>query len=167
MSLRQNVAYAGSGAISIPGRQGKMGGGSVQDLSAYMEEFCSSVKNVPAEIKRNFALINSLDSKVIDLKDKINQDSQVYSSAKNRNSTDMIELKKSIDKNQTDCLQYSEEKVSTAQACLELVASKLKQLDDDISNIDESLFTNQNDDAEEEPTGRGAGRPSLGANDKK
>eukprot|EP00960_Hanusia_phi_P034455 751083-Hanusia_phi.AAC.3 len=45
MSLRQNVAYAGSGAIAMPGRQGKMGGGNVQDLSAYMEVWpwiCSS-----------------------------------------------------------------------------------------------------------------------------
>jgi len=164
MAYRQNKANAdaaggsASGALAPPGGRGKAGAGNIQDLSVYLEDFCSAAKNVPAEIKRYFNLIHSLDTKVHDLREKINSDSSTYSSAKNKSTPEMVELKKAIDESQTRCLECSDEKVSAAQMCLELVSGRLKQLDDDISNIDEFMAANQAqaDDGEEDAPGRGA-----------
>ncbi|KAJ1479487.1 hypothetical protein T484DRAFT_1814005, partial [Baffinella frigidus] len=84
--------------------------------------------------------VSDLKNKVSELKNKVDEDSMAYSSAKNRNSTDMAELKRQIDEDQKQCLHYSEEKVSSAQCCLDMIQQRLNQLDDDIAGIDEFML---------------------------
>jgi hypothetical protein len=78
---------------------------------------------------------------VSELKNKVDEDSNTYSSAKNRNSTEMVELKRQIDEDQKQCLHLSVEKVSHAQGCLDMIQQRLKQLDEEIATIDEFMLS--------------------------
>ena len=144
------------GGAGLP--RAKLSANAITDLSNYMEEFCQNAKNVPAEITREFMLIAQLDAKVRELKHKVDEDSNTYSSAKNRNSTDMAELKRQIDTDQKQCLHFSEEKVSSAQLCLDGIQQRLKQLDDDIAGIDEFMLSQPLPGAEDEEEGAPASR---------
>ena len=79
---------------------------------------------------------------------QIRKESEQYVCAKDPKAAASVEIKAKIDSRQTNCLSWSDEKESHAQTCVELVTRELSKLDECISNIDESLFSNIEADEE-------------------
>eukprot|EP00802_Teleaulax_amphioxeia_P022132 Tamp_22548.p1 GENE.Tamp_22548~~Tamp_22548.p1 ORF type:complete len:283 (+),score=83.42 Tamp_22548:95-850(+) len=142
---------------------------NAQDLSEMLEEFQSNMSKVPVVITRSLQMIRMLDNKVDEARAQIRKESEQYGCAKDQKSSSSLEIKKSIDTRQTNCLSWCDEKESHALSCVDLVTKELTKLDDCISNIDESLFTNM--EAEEEMAAASArvtgGASAAGGGDRK
>ena len=134
--------------------QGKMGtANTAQDLSEKLEEYQSGQFKMPDEIKRALQMIRMLDDKVDEARAQIRKESEEYVCAKDHKSAASLELKAKIDSRQSNCLSWAEQKESQAAMCVDLVNREMMKLDEYIANIDESIFTNM----EEEDVGAARG----------
>lgn len=88
-----------------------------------------------------------LNAQVDEARIQIRKESEQWACAKDPKAAASLEIKKSVDDRQHRCLSWCQEKESHAASCVDMVAKELKKLDEYIANIDESLFTN----ADEEP----------------
>ena len=84
---------------------------------------------------------------------EIRKESEEYVCAKDHKSAASLELKAKIDSRQSNCLSWAEQKESQAAMCVDLVNREMMKLDEYIANIDESIFTNM----EEEDMGAARG----------
>ena len=135
--------------------QGKMGtANTAQDLSEKLEEYQSGQFKMPDEIKRALQMIRMLDDKVDEARAQIRKESEEYVCAKDHKSAASLELKAKIDSRQSNCLSWAEQKESQAAMCVDLVNREMMKLDEYIANIDESIFTNMEE--EDAGTARGA-----------
>ena len=92
---------------------------------------------------------------------QIRKESEQYVCAKDPKAAASIEIKKSVDDRQNRCLSWCQEKESHAASCVDMVAKELQKLDEYIANIDESLFTNMDDEAPAAGA-RGGGSGAMG-----
>jgi hypothetical protein len=127
----------------------------------YLENYLESVATLPAEIRRNFALMRELDVRSQELIEKIEKCTKTFIQNGKRAAKETKELgdEKSIKKIRSDlktCLEYGDEKVALAVQTYEMVDKHIRRLDTDLKKFESEL------DIEDKKKIAAGGGPSVG-----
>jgi len=112
-----------------------------QMKGTYLENYLESIATLPAEIRRNFALMRELDARSQDMIDKVNKATKEYAQNGKRGMKD-LNGEKSSKQMRTDlktCLEYGDEKVALAVQTYELVDKHIRRLDTDLKRFEAEL----------------------------
>lgn len=112
-------------------------------MGSYLEDYLEEVANVPAELQRNLALIQELDSKTQDLVHQVEVGTKRYLRSLKKSIQDSAAIDSTIleelRENQKHCLEIADEKIVVATLCYELLDKHIRKLDGDLAKFDSEL----------------------------
>jgi len=137
-----------------------------QMKGTYLENYLESIATLPAEIRRNFALMRELDAHSQEIIDRVNKGTKEYVQNGKRGAKD-LNGERSAKEMRTDlkkCLQYGDEKVALAVQTYELVDKHIRRLDTDLKRFEAELEQEEKKKQGGEKTpmkekGKGRGKP--------
>jgi len=139
-----------------------------QMKGTYLENYLESIATLPAEIRRNFALMRELDARSNELIEKIDKAIKVYSVNGKRAAREVIDDRAAKQTRQElkACLEFGDEKVALAIQTYELVDKHIRRLDTDLKKFEAELdaedkkkLSNYNFESKTKDKGKGRGKP--------
>lgn len=110
-----------------------------EDVTTYLEQFIARISSVPAELKRNFALIQELDKKTQTVKQQVEQNEAEYLAMRHKGNDSAKTLMDTIESQQNMCVTYADEKITMAQQSYDLIDSHIRTLDQELRRFETEL----------------------------
>jgi len=136
-----------------------------QMKGTYLENYLESIATLPAEIRRNFALMRELDARSQEIIDRVNKGTKEYVQNGKRGAKDLNgeRSSKQMKQDLKTCLEYGDEKVALAVQTYELVDKHIRRLDTDLKRFEAELEVEekkkQGDKTPLKEKGKGRGKP--------